>query len=70
MRTTESILEEYRDADCERRLSLFLECPPLRTEFIEIEQSETSGQYSFAQCGEEKVSARGFCFLMRRWLGA
>lgn len=40
MRRTESILEEYREAGFEKRLSLFLECPALRTRFIEIDQSE------------------------------
>ena len=40
MRRTESILKEYREAGFERRLSLFLECPALRTQFIEIDQSE------------------------------
>ena len=40
MRRTESILKEYREAGFERRLSLFLDCPALRTRFIEIDQSE------------------------------
>ncbi len=42
MNSTESILEQYRDADFEKRLNLFLECPALRTRFIEIDQSESS----------------------------
>ena len=40
MRSTESILEEYRGADLEKRLNLFLECPSLRTRFTKIDQSE------------------------------
>jgi hypothetical protein len=44
MRRTESILEEYREASFEKRLSLFLECPPLRTRFIEIDQSESGAK--------------------------
>ena len=53
MRTTESILEEYRKGDFERRLSLFLECRALRRAFIEIEQDETSGQSAIAARKEE-----------------
>jgi len=40
----ESILEEYCQADHEKRLSLFLECTSLRNEFIAIEQSEASAE--------------------------
>ena len=41
MRSTESIVEEYRKADLEKRLYLFLECPALRAKFTEIDQSES-----------------------------
>jgi hypothetical protein len=41
MRSTESIVEEYRKADLEKRLYLFLECPELRARFTEIDQSES-----------------------------
>jgi hypothetical protein len=37
MRNLESIIREYRKADSEKRLHLFLDCPSLRNEFIEIE---------------------------------
>lgn len=40
MRSTESIVEDYRQADLEKRLYLFLECPGLRATFTEIDQSE------------------------------
>ena len=40
MRSIESIIEEYRKADLDKRLYLFLECPTLRAEFTEIDQSE------------------------------
>ena len=43
MRSIESILEEYKKADLERRINLFLECPSLRARFTEIDQSETVG---------------------------
>lgn len=46
MNNTESILEQYREADFEKRLNLFLECPALRNRFIEIDQSELSGSSS------------------------
>ncbi len=42
MNSTERILEQYREADFERRLNLFLECPVLRNRFSEIDQSESS----------------------------
>jgi hypothetical protein len=42
MRSTESIVEEYRNADLEKRLYLFLECPALRAKFTEIDQSENA----------------------------
>jgi hypothetical protein len=37
MRDLESIIREYREADSDRRLHLFLDSPSLRNEFIEIE---------------------------------
>jgi len=37
MSNLESIIREYREADSEKRLHLFLDCPSLRNEFIEIE---------------------------------
>ena len=40
MRNTKTILEEYRSANFDKRLNLFLECPALRTVFMEIDQSE------------------------------
>lgn len=52
MRSTESILEEYKRADLERRLNLFLECPSLRARFSEIDQSEVVSS-PLARSGEE-----------------
>jgi len=37
MSNLESIIREYREADSEKRLHLFLDCPSLRNAFIEIE---------------------------------
>ena len=57
MRSTESILEEYRGADLERRINLFLECPSLRARFTEIDQSETVGSSPFETVGREDTPA-------------
>jgi hypothetical protein len=47
MRSTESIVKEYRKADLEKRLYLFLECPALRATFTEIDQSENATASAF-----------------------
>ena len=57
MRSTESILEEYKRADLERRLNLFLECPLLRARFSEIDQSEAAGSSLFETVGQEDTLA-------------
>ena len=50
MRDLESIIREYREADSDRRLHLFLDCPSLRNEFIEIElHSATSEKKSISE---------------------
>ena len=48
MVSTESILEEYSRADFDKRLNLFLECPSLRTWFIEMDQRKMAGEHSCA----------------------
>jgi len=68
MKSTERILKEYRDADFEKRLNLFLECPSLRNQFIEIDQGEVSGgalseiqhQKKSNMCWFKRVSERAF----------
>ena len=50
MRSTESIMEEYRKADLEKRLYLFLECPALRATFTEIDQSESGPDITGIAC--------------------
>ena len=52
---TETILEEYRRAGFDKRLNLFLECPSLRTWFMEIDQSEMAGECSGETSGEAKT---------------
>jgi len=46
MRDYKSIIEEYRNADSEKRLYLFLSHRSLRYEFLEIDQSDTSVGFS------------------------
>jgi hypothetical protein len=41
-----NILEEYRNADAEKRLYLFLSHRSLRDEFIAIDQSEAGAEFS------------------------
>jgi len=37
MYSNQDIIKQYHQADFEHRLSLFLECPALRDEFMDIE---------------------------------
>ena len=46
MRDRKNIIEEYRHADSEKRLYLFLSHRSLRDEFLEIDQSDTSVEFS------------------------
>jgi len=46
MRNNQNIIEEYRNADSEKRLYLFLSHRSLRDEFLEIDQSDTSVGFS------------------------
>jgi hypothetical protein len=46
MKDIENIIEEYRNADFEKRLYFFLSYRSLRGEFLEIDQSETSVGFS------------------------
>jgi hypothetical protein len=50
MRSTESIVEEYRKSDLDKRLYLFLECPAFRAEFTEIDQSESAQEITRIAC--------------------
>jgi len=52
MASTENILDEYRRADFDKRLNLFLECPSYRTDFMEIDQSEMAGAHSCETSGK------------------
>ena len=50
-----NILEEYRKRDLDKRLNLFLQCPSLRTEFLEIDQSEPAGESLYFTAREEDL---------------
>jgi hypothetical protein len=40
----ENIIAEYRDADFNRRLHMYLQFPPFRSSFMAIDQSELNDQ--------------------------
>ena len=57
MRDLESIIRKYQEADSEKRLYLFLDCPSLRNEFIEIElHSGTQKKKSVSDNSSRKPS--------------
>ena len=55
MTRNENILEEYRKGDLEKRLNLFLECPALRSRFLEMDQSDTAAESLFLNAREKKL---------------
>ena len=57
MTRRKNILEEYRIADLNKRLDLFLECPSLRSRFLEIDQSETAGESLLVASQKEEVKS-------------
>ena len=59
MTKSKNILKEYRRGDLNKRLNLFLECPSLRTRFLEIDQSETAGESFLVTAREEDREVRG-----------
>jgi hypothetical protein len=46
MKDYKNIIEEYRNADSEKRVYLFLSHRSLRDEFLDIDQSHTSVEFS------------------------
>ena len=58
MTRRENILEEYRKGDLEKRLHLFLECPALRSRFMEIDQSDTTAESLFFSAREEELGVK------------
>jgi len=59
MTKSKNILEEYRRGDLNKRLNLFLECPSLRTRFLEMDQNEPVGESLFVTAREEDREVRG-----------
>ena len=61
MYSHQDIIQQYRHADLRQRLSLFLECPVLREEFVHIEQNEVGKNTSSESAARSKISlARKF----------
>jgi len=60
MRDFKEIIKEYRNADSEKRLYLFLSHRSLRDEFLEIDQSDTSVEFS-----EKPIKNK--CRMCRNW---
>ena len=49
MRSSEQIIEEYRQSDHQKRLHMFLDCPELREEMIDIEQANSTAAACVAE---------------------
>lgn len=63
MKDHESIMEEYKKGDFEKRLNLFLECPILRGEFLQIEQDDARAQGAHLQAsGREQIREKKSTF--------
>ena len=52
----QDIITQYRQADFRQRLSLFLECTVLRSEFVRIEQNEGGATNSSESAVRNKIS--------------
>jgi len=61
MYSHQDIIKQYHQADFEHRLSLFLECPALRDEFVRIDHNEVRKNTSPETATRSKISrARKF----------
>jgi len=72
MRDIKTIVEEYQTGDSEERLNLFLEYPPLRDEFIQMEQGEAPAQgvrASHTDINQNHKTKSGFypCSRLLKW---
>ena len=54
MKDPQTILEEYRKADDEKRLYLFLECRSLRNQFVQIEHLAYRARLHDASASDNK----------------
>jgi len=56
MYSHQDIIKQYSQADFEHRLSLFLECPALRDEFVRIDRNEVGKNTSSEKAKRSKIS--------------
>ena len=56
------IIEQYRQADFEQRLSLFLECPAYRDKFVAIDHKEGQGRAAAYPATKRKRSRANLFF--------
>jgi len=66
MSTRDPVIEAYLETDAEKRLHLFMDCPSLRNEFIEIDLRE----YRAAIGSKQRRGAAPKGSLLSRWLTA
>ena len=55
MYSNQDIIKQYCQADFEHRLSLFLECPALRDEFVRIDHNEVGKNTSSEKATRSKI---------------
>lgn len=65
MRENKDTVEEYQKGDAEKRLSLFLECPSRRREFIRIEQGELQPEVNMHHDRKSKLVCNPFARLLK-----
>ena len=63
MKTTTHILEEYRGADLDKRLCMFLDAPDLRDAFMEIEHAEDRSGAADMQHRKRETKVRKWRFV-------
>jgi len=56
MNSHQDIIKQYRHADFKHRLSLFLECPALRNEFVRIDKNEAGKNTVPESTARSKIS--------------
>ena len=55
----QDIIERYRQADFENRLSLFLECPAFRDDFLHIDQTDAKMKETGKIASRSKTGSGG-----------
>lgn len=64
--THQRILGEYRNADLNRRLHMYLQMPRLRAEFIEIDRRDSPFQFPGSRSKRGHSPAAALCELLGR----